>query len=136
MATCVYCGKAFDLPKFSGKTKHCSPQCRARDARRRHRNSGRGAKYQQEFRSVRPIVLERDGHRCVLCKSDDRLHVHHQDSSGRHEDCNNAENNLVTLCQKCHFEIHRVSLVKIRGKWAVKGKIFGLAKITGRLPIV
>ena len=133
---CVYCGEEFNSPRFSGKTKHCSDKCKYRDARIRHGDPRTPAAYQKEFRALRPIILKRDKC-CVLCGSDERLYIHHLDSKGsQHKEWNNSEDNLVALCQICHTDIHSVTLVKIDGKWAVKGKIFDLVDHEGPLPII
>lgn len=48
----------------------------------------------------RDIVLERDGNKCKVCESIDKLHVHHIipfKESQSHE-----VENLITLCEDCH----------------------------------
>lgn len=50
--------------------------------------------------STRNEVLDRDNHKCVICKSKSSLHIHHlikRKYGGSHN-----TNNLVTLCSKCH----------------------------------
>ena len=54
----------------------------------------------QHWRTFRRLVLERDGHRCVVCNNTRLVQVHHRHyESGRYmekmEDC-------YTLCGKCH----------------------------------
>lgn len=49
-------------------------------------------------------VRERDGEQCVLCLSNDDLHVHHIDG----DRTNNDTENLVTLCERCHNRIHSI----------------------------
>jgi len=51
--------------------------------------------------SLRKKVLKRDNFRCRLCGYA-FLEVHHIDRNPE----NNNLDNLVTLCRKCHFEIH------------------------------
>lgn len=54
-------------------------------------------------KNIREKILERDNFVCVICKSDDvRLHVHHLDKN----QLNNSEDNLFTLCARCHSYIH------------------------------
>lgn len=49
-------------------------------------------------------VLRRDGWRCQQCGSRTNLQVHHiQLRSQAGED---AEQNLITLCSKCHGRLH------------------------------
>jgi hypothetical protein len=56
---------------------------------------------------IRAVVLERDGHSCVLCgvTKPSRLHVHHilkrRDGGTHHYD------NLLTVCPRCHLKADR-----------------------------
>ena len=52
-------------------------------------------------------VLERDGWRCQRCGSLANLQVHHISPRSRLGD--DAEHNLITLCVKCHEEVHHKS---------------------------
>ena len=70
-----------------------------------------GQEYQQGeqagFYNVREYVLFRDGHVCQHChgKSKDRvLNVHHLESR---RTGGNAPDNLITLCETCHKQLHR-----------------------------
>lgn len=54
-----------------------------------------------DFRHARQKALERDGHRCVDCGKEGRLHVHHIEDPDNHE-----LDNLVTLCARCHVARH------------------------------
>jgi 5-methylcytosine-specific restriction endonuclease McrA len=57
------------------------------------------------YRDLHRQVLERDGWRCQVCGSMQRLQVHHlklRSQSGGDE-----EQNLITLCEECHTRIHR-----------------------------
>jgi group II intron reverse transcriptase/maturase len=49
---------------------------------------------------LRPIVLERDGHRCTQCGSMANLHIHH--CQARRRGGTNQMDNLQTLCERCH----------------------------------
>lgn len=56
---------------------------------------------------IRPAILERDYHKCMECKSEVKLHVHHiKPISKGGED---TEGNLITLCNDCHAEKHKDS---------------------------
>ena len=132
---CAHCGKDFLPERFAGKHKYCSKDCQVRAIHRRHdRKNRRSGSYQQEFRIMRPVVLERDKV-CVLCDSDQKLHVHHWDNSGRSEDCNNSLDNLAVLCGDCHSAIHKVTLAKVDGEWFIDGRIFNLVDINDPIPI-
>jgi len=69
---------------------------------------------QDRFSGLREIVLERDGYKCTICESTERLEVHHKDGRGRGKDePNNDMSNLQTLCAKCHGEITNQNM----GRW-------------------
>ncbi len=84
---------------------------------------------------MRPVVLKRDKV-CVLCGSDQKLHVHHWDNSGRSEDCNNSLDNLAVLCGNCHSAIHKVTLAKVDGEWCVDGRIFDIVNVDSPIPLI
>ena len=54
------------------------------------------------WRVTRDAVKERDSYRCMICGSDDGLHVHHRD----HDPTNDHPQNLITLCGYCHARVH------------------------------
>jgi len=57
------------------------------------------------YHELQRQVLERDGWRCQVCGSMQRLQVHHlklRSQSGGDE-----EQNLITLCAECHTRTHR-----------------------------
>ena len=69
-----------------------------------------GKEYQQgeqlDFWNVREYVLFRDNHTCQCCKGkskDKILNVHHIESR---KTGGNAPNNLITVCESCHKQIH------------------------------
>ena len=67
----------------------------------RHRREGKW------FSGNRDAALERDGHRCVRCGSEEQLVVHHKDGNGRGaSNPNNSLENLETLCRACHATEH------------------------------
>lgn len=46
-----------------------------------------------------------DGHKCAICGSTERLHVHHRHyRTLGNED---VEKDLVTLCEACHRDVHK-----------------------------
>jgi len=49
-------------------------------------------------------ILERDGWRCQSCGSLSAVEVHHQ--RFRSHQGEDAKSNLITLCWRCHREIH------------------------------
>lgn len=54
--------------------------------------------------SIRQIILERDGYLCLECGVGENLEVHHvlyRSCGGK-----DTEDNLITLCAKCHIKKH------------------------------
>jgi len=67
------------------------------------------------FDNMRDTVLDRDGHACTQCRSEDNLVVHHKDGNGRgSQSPNNELSNLTTLCKACHANEHRKELLQAR----------------------
>jgi len=66
----------------------------------------------RNFDGNRDATLARDGHKCTQCGSVKGLTVHHKDRNGRGTSTpNNANENLITLCRKCHINEHRAELL-------------------------
>jgi len=59
----------------------------------------------KSYRKLLQQVLQRDGWRCQACSSSTDLQVHHVNLRSRLGD--DAEENLITLCSKCHRELHQ-----------------------------
>lgn len=53
---------------------------------------------------IREQVYERDGHKCKLCDSPKNICVHHLSYENLY---NEKLEDLVTLCRKCHYIIHK-----------------------------
>lgn len=51
---------------------------------------------------LRIAIKHRDGNRCVTCKGQNNLVVHHRDF----EKSNHSPSNLITLCRSCHGKVH------------------------------
>jgi hypothetical protein len=138
---CECCGVAFITGKFTAhKQRFCSNECRMKDRHKRQYCDGsNNAKirnaYKYDFKFVRPKIIERDGNKCVVCNSEERLHVHHLDNSGGSLLVNNDPLNLITMCDLCHNSIHNITLAKIDGKWVLDSKIFKLLGLTGEIQI-
>lgn len=120
---CVECNTA-DRPPFG---RGLCRRCYMRHYREQNRDKVRGyarewakvngARMRDEFHfdGNREVVLERDGHKCVRCGSEEDLTVHHKDRSGRGgEEHNNDPENLETVCRRCHIEEHREELLAAR----------------------
>ena len=57
-------------------------------------------------KELRQQVLRRDGWRCQSCGAMSNLEVHHREF--RSQSGHDSEENLVTLCNCCHSDIHRL----------------------------
>lgn len=55
-------------------------------------------------KATRRAVYARDGWRCILCDSTEGLQVHHVIL--RSQGGSDLVQNLVTLCWKCHAQVH------------------------------
>jgi hypothetical protein len=85
----------------------------------RHWNwkGGAGRSYPTEFRHMRPLVFERDGHACVKCSLELKLVVHHIDAIKSH----NCWLNLVTLCRSCN---HRAEAKANKAPWSIELRLY------------
>jgi 5-methylcytosine-specific restriction endonuclease McrA len=59
----------------------------------------------ESYRELHQRVLERDGWRCQACGRMQHLQVHHL--KFRSHSGSDVEQNLVTLCDDCHEQVHR-----------------------------
>lgn len=57
---------------------------------------------------LRAKAKRRDGNRCIVCGSTDRLRVHHVQAVAELGTAANTLGNLATLCETCHDRIHGV----------------------------
>ena len=57
------------------------------------------------YEKLRQEVLRRDGWKCQSCGALSNLEVHHRDLRSQSGD--DAEQNLITLCTRCHSIVHR-----------------------------
>lgn len=62
------------------------------------------------WKKIRRYILQRDGYRCKICGSAHPLHVHHI----RYPDVWGTEDpeDLVTVCDRCHNDIHQKGEIK------------------------
>lgn len=67
------------------------------------------------WKSVRKLVKERDGHRCVLCNTPEDLTVHHRTYKHVGQEMDNL-GDLTTLCRPCHEMFHAHSDAKRKAK--------------------
>lgn len=58
----------------------------------------------KNWQLLREAILKRDGYKCVICKTDKQLRVHHLiplSKGGKNE-----PQNLITVCSNCHKYLH------------------------------
>ena len=68
------------------------------------------------WEATRRAVLDRDGHRCLLCGRPGLLEVHHRielQAGGSPYD----PDNCVTWCRSCHIDHHRRDMSPERAEW-------------------
>lgn len=61
--------------------------------------AGRNSKY---LKRVNKLALARDGYKCKVCSSTERLEVHHYEGWAKNRFLRFVLSNLVTLCYECH----------------------------------
>jgi len=59
-------------------------------------------RYSGHFNRLKKVIISRDNNQCQCCKRDYKLGVHHIDGDSH----NNKLDNLITLCNQCHFSLH------------------------------
>ncbi len=59
------------------------------------------------YENLKQQVLRRDRWRCQSCGTKSNLEVHHKQF--RSHSGHDSEENLITLCRRCHAEVHRGS---------------------------
>lgn len=105
--TCPHCGQVFTAN--GARVKYCGRACASAAHSVRMIGNGNshfkdGTSYALWFRSIRPLILERDGRKCMVCSLPERgLLVHHID----HRPERNEPENLITLCRACHAVHHK-----------------------------
>jgi hypothetical protein len=70
---------------------------------------------QKNYYNVKAYVLDRDNYKCQSkrkCKCSEKLHVHH--IVFRSDGGSNSPDNLITLCETCHDDLHN-------GNFEIKG---------------
>jgi len=112
MRPCARCNALFVPPNSA--SQFCSQPCASRAHAQRMAKEGNPRwrdgvsasrvkpHVTRRFRELRPLVMKRDGQRCVLCEETEKLEVHHIDENP----LNNRTANLVTLCRPCHEKVH------------------------------
>lgn len=79
------------------------------------KNEGKTVTYK-----IRQKILEKFNNKCILCGSTEELHVHHVDKNRK----NNNLNNLLLVCEGCHFRFHG----KLKVDKSNEGKVIELRR--------
>ena len=93
----------------------------------RHWGYQKGANY--GFENTKAKVLDRDKYTCQCCKGkhkDSKLEVHH--IIFRSQGGSNEEDNLITLCSTCHYNVHHD-----KQKLYLNGKLKGTLRHTTQM---
>ena len=67
----------------------------------------------QSYQKLHKQILRRDGWRCQLCGRGEDLQVHHIEARSRMGP--DKEENLMTLCARCHRRVHRMEKDRATG---------------------
>lgn len=107
---CPVCGAKFEISNISLKKKYCSDKCSRKSERIFGNKSKTDLEYKDKIRfdGNKYKVLERDNYECQICGNKNKLVIHHKDCSGQTDNPNNELDNLITLCRRCHINIHKV----------------------------
>lgn len=139
---CVVCNSTEYMYMANGMCSSCYHKQYRNDPRNKDRIKKQKAEWFQKqpkeknkllrerlnFDGLRDQILKEDNYQCCVCGDDTlkNLIVHHVDRNGRNKKIkNNSRDNLVTLCRRCHIEIHRKELLKGKEKdygWSKKHK--------------
>ena len=122
---CEVCGEIVKI----GRRKYCSYRCMGRAYRSRYAGvnnpnyRGRPApNYGPDWDSIRHQVFARDQWKCAMCGIKGYFECHHIDSIRLFLDHRfaNLEQNLITLCKRCHNHAHCGKLSKRRLQGYIK----------------
>jgi 5-methylcytosine-specific restriction endonuclease McrA len=67
------------------------------------------------YREWRNQVFERDKHTCRNCGTTDNLQAHHIKPFAKYVKLRFKLSNGLTLCEKCHREVHKKNPKKVSG---------------------
>lgn len=107
---CLICDKEFEIRQQFRRQKYCSEQCSQKAEKLYGGKQERDLDYKNQIRfsGNKYKILERDNYTCQICGNTTQLVVHHKDDSGQSDNPNNDMDNLITLCRRCHINIHKV----------------------------
>ena len=122
---CANCGKNFSIRRKgkNRKYKFCSKNClhiwlegRFVGTKNPNWKGSPPGISRNESKSIkwRRAVFERDNWTCQKCGSKKDLNAHHIKSYAKFPKLRYRLNNGITLCKKCHIEIHKKKLIPER----------------------
>jgi len=69
-----------------------------------------------EYKEWKRIVIERDGHKCVLCGEDKNLQIDHIKSFALFPELRTNPSNGRTLCLRCHKRETKIFYIEIKSR--------------------
>lgn len=107
---CPVCEVVFEITPISIKKKYCCENCGRKAERLFGNKTQTDLEYKDQIRfgGNKYKTLERDNYQCQMCENKSQLVIHHKDCSGQSTNANNELSNLITLCRKCHINIHKL----------------------------
>lgn len=97
---CIDCGKELGKNAYYSETKRCMRCAFSGKLHPNYINGQSNKPYTLEFSSyLKKSIRDRDNHKCAICHKSGK-DVHHID----YDKINCDENNLITLCRKCHVK--------------------------------
>jgi len=110
---CPNCNKKFSTRKKVNKI-YCCMECKLEYHRGKNHHSWKGIDYKYERDKYKPILkrlsyetFKRDNFTCQECgKVGCKLHCHHIKHWKDYPNLRFDKENLITLCEECHMNIH------------------------------
>ena len=111
--SCERCGASFSVFPSRKGSRFCSWKCKTaghsadvsgpKNGLWKGGTSDRFKDYGTAWRRLSKEIMARDGNRCRLCGTTEKLVVHHKDEDKKNRD----PGNLLTVCRGCHRREHR-----------------------------
>ena len=126
---CIWCGKSKLVAVAYSKRPFCNRICMAewmsenqRGANHWHWQGGITEKKSRDnlyegYKEWRRKVYKRDNFQCQVCDSNERLEAHHIKPRSEYPELILDIDNGITLCKKCHKEVHYGKKVQSQNSW-------------------
>jgi len=119
---CGHCGGTFTT--YDKKAKFCSRRCARKNKTGPLSNAWKGgtslnnerAKASEKLTEWRNAVYLRDRWTCVFCGTKGKIHAHHKKPWATHPELRFDVDNGITLCIKCHGDMHGRDFTRRRVK--------------------